>query len=299
MRQGFSNLVRVLGINNHTINIIHANGRSSSPLAPHIYWNTAPQAGGGHAAQLEWRSRLTELLGRDSELQALLDWANGPETLSIKVIEAAGGVGKTRLAAETADVLNHQRKTPWRAGFVRLIDFNQSDRLQWRGHSLIIVDYPEHAPTQLAALLRAALDGLSQAGKKDKLRLLLLCREQQWISQTLGEAGVRGYVSDALRLPDLSESTGFPLLQTALSQLSPTCPPTIDASEFANWQAQSPLHRTPFWCWRWRSTSPTCLHPAHASCRGPSCCLTSSTAKQSAGATLKLGKACPLAPWPT
>jgi Tetratricopeptide repeat len=230
----------ISGNNNHILNFVNADS-SSFGFDPQIDWNTTPQAGGGFSAQLEWRTRLTPIIGRDAEQRALLDWANDAPQLSFKIIEAPGGTGKTRLAAEVAQTLSETKD--WSAGFVQLLDFEKAQRLQWQGNWLIVIDYPEHAPDRLEALFRIAKAGLSQTSAH-KLRVLLLCRSQDGIGEKLGASGVKGFLSSQLNLKELPTQDNFVLLTKALAKLMPQKVMSVDKSTFDDWQRQSTLHQT-------------------------------------------------------
>lgn len=230
----------ISGNNNHILNIVNAD-ISSFGFDPQIDWNTTPQAGGGFSAQLEWRTRLTPIIGRDAEQKALLDWANDAPQLSFKIIEAPGGTGKTRLAAEVAQTLSETKD--WSAGFVQLLDFEKAQRLQWQGNWLIVIDYPEHAPDRLEALFRIAKAGLAQTSAH-KLRVLLLCRSQDGIGEKLSASGVKGYLSSQLNLKELPTQDNFELLTKALAKLMPQKAMSVDKTAFEDWQHQSALHQT-------------------------------------------------------
>lgn len=230
----------ISGNNNHILNIANADS-SSFGFDPQIDWNTTPQAGGGFSAQLEWRTRLTPIIGRDAEQRALLDWANDAPQLSFKIIEAPGGTGKTRLAAEVAQTLSETKD--WSAGFVQLLDFEKAQRLQWQGNWLIVIDYPEHAPDRLEALFRIAKAGLSQTSAH-KLRVLLLCRSQDGIDEKLGSSGVKGFLSNQLNLKELPTQDNFELLTKALAKLMPQKAVSVDKAAFEDWLRQSALHQT-------------------------------------------------------
>jgi hypothetical protein len=234
------NSIDVSGDNNHILNIVNTDSSSFS-FIPQIDWNTTPQAGGGFAAQLEWRTRLTPIIGRDAEQKALLAWANDAPQLSFKIIEAPGGTGKTRLAAEVAQTLSETKD--WSAGFVQLLDFEKAQRLQWQGNWLIVIDYPEHAPDRLEALFRIAKAGLSQTSTH-KLRVLLLCRSQDGIAEKLSVSGVKGYLSNQLNLKELPTQDNFDLLTKALAKLMHQQAIYVNKTAFDEWQRQSTLHQT-------------------------------------------------------
>ena len=231
--------VMVAGIGNKTINIITADG-SSGGFQPRIGWNKEPQTGGGRAVWLEWRTQLTALIGRDTERRDLTEWANAHHALSFKVIEAPGGVGKTRLAAEVVQSLIDTGH--WAGGFVGLVDFERAQRLAWQDRWILVVDYPEHAPKQLAKLVSAAIDGLSK-GSQGKLRILLLCRAEHAITALLEQQGAKSFLSDPMRLGELADTDNLALLNEAIRKLGPTHA-SVNQQEFQAWFVQSPLHRS-------------------------------------------------------
>ena len=127
-----------------------------------IGWNESPQSG-ELTAWLEWRTRLTPLIGRELEQTELREWADAAHALSFKVIQADGGVGKTRLAAELAQSLLDTKR--WAGGFVSLATFERAQRLAWQGSTIVVVDYPEHSPERLSQLISAAKEGLKPTTK--------------------------------------------------------------------------------------------------------------------------------------
>ena len=248
IKQSWTNLVLVFGCNNRVVNIVNSDG-TATEFKPHVDWNLKPQAGGS-SAFLEWRARLTPLIGRADEIKQLLDWANEESPLSFKVIQAPGGIGKTRLAAEVAQILSKiNGRNGWSAGFMSLIDFRITARMQWIGNWFIVVDYPEHSPDRLAELMRAAKASLSEE-RIYKLRVLLLCRTQALLDAKLYESGAKSYLSAPIELRELSEAANFELLKQALAEMairenrSAASILPISEAEFEAWLALSPLHNT-------------------------------------------------------
>ncbi len=133
---------------------------------------------------LKWHNTVSNLYGRDQELNLLQDWAlTKDKKPSIKLLHGSGGVGKTRLAAELAKQLV---KRGWKAGFVpaglRSPDVDVA--LQGSGTgALLIVDYPEESPGLVEAVLKAAS---VQRPYTVPVRILLVSREdeQAWKSTT-------------------------------------------------------------------------------------------------------------------
>ena len=118
---------------------------------------------------LSWHTRTSEFKGRDEELAELLHWAKDGQKISIKFVTGPGGVGKSRLAAEFATILQREN---WAAGFVDLRKPNT-----FRGHpegTLLIVDYPE----EYRSAVKELFQDLAELQSVEKLRVLFLTRQQ-------------------------------------------------------------------------------------------------------------------------
>lgn len=204
-----------------------------------IGWNESPQ--GKEAVWLDWRCRLTPLIGREAEQKELRDWANSHHALSFKVIQADGGTGKTRLAAEFAQSLIDTKR--WAGGFVHLKKFEQAQRLAWQGNTVVVVDYPEHSPERLAQLIAAAKEGLEPGNKKHKLRILLLCRSSSGVNDLLNQQDAQSYTSSPMALGELAGKGNLNLLNQSLSRLAPKAP-SVSQADFDVWLTESPLHST-------------------------------------------------------
>jgi hypothetical protein len=204
-----------------------------------IGWNERSQSS-ELTAWLEWRTRLTPLIARETEQTELREWANSSPSLSFKVIQAEGGVGKTRLAAELAQSLIDTKR--WNGGFVNLASFERAQRLAWQGNTIVVVDYPEHSPERLAQLIAAAKEGI-KTDKKHKLRILLLCRSQQGVNDLLNKQGAQSYATKPLVLRELAGKCNLNLLNQSLTKLAPQAA-SVSQVEFEVWLAQSELHKT-------------------------------------------------------
>ena len=159
----------VVGGNSGIVYQIH-NG-VDPPAPPRLNWETDLPTGGPFKIfnLLSWKSRLSPvLIGRERQQQDLLDWATGGRDLRIRLLTGPGGAGKTRLAAEVAELLP---KSAWHAGFVSL---GKASPLPLSDKGLfIVIDYPEELPSQIRALFQTA------AQIKDTpapIRVLLLSR---------------------------------------------------------------------------------------------------------------------------
>ena len=98
---------------------------------------------------LNWKSRLTPMLGREPELRALHAWADTSSKISIRLMIGEGGVGKTRLAFEFAEQL---KDNDWQAGEAQGLDGCWYTGSQG---TLLVIDYPEQRPERITALLEA------------------------------------------------------------------------------------------------------------------------------------------------
>ena len=126
-----------------------------------------PQQAPDLFALLGWHAKLSDFGGRDDELAALGAWAADDRPISVKFVIGEGGVGKSRLAAEFASLL---QRDEWSAGFV---DLRRPHDFQLKqAGSLLVVDYLEENRSAVGELLRD-LAGLSSP---DRLRVLFLTR---------------------------------------------------------------------------------------------------------------------------
>lgn len=133
---------------------------------------------------LDARSQVVGFLGREAELRQLQEWRDsGTKRLSVRLLHAPGGQGKTRLATEFA---RRSREQPdrWQvlqaqvgAGPAEVADDSASAGV------LVIVDYAEMwAHSELVRLLS---DPLLQQPKP--VRVLLIGRTVRWYAALCGE----------------------------------------------------------------------------------------------------------------
>lgn len=195
------NILMVFGWNNTVINIVGPDG--SYTATPKVVWNERPQMGGGSAALLGWRSRLSDLHARDAELDELETWLDKENQLSLKIVCGNGGVGKTRLAAEFATKVDERKG--WKSGFIDLETFSEAQSLEWRGKWLLLIDYPEQSPDRLLKLLKLVGQRLGHAKKSDSLKVLLLSRSYEQAETLICDAKMQSYYDGTIGL------TGFGL----------------------------------------------------------------------------------------
>lgn len=167
--------------NNGNITLINAIGGVAMPVELRIPWNPVALIENPSPSQLlTWHGRLTPLIGRTPELAALQRWVDSPANVSVWILAGEGGIGKTRLAAEFAELLVAKK---WSAGFVDLARFNDAASLTLDKRTLLLVDYPEERPDQLARLF----DLLKRHTGPHKLRVALLTRSAPDVKKRLAE----------------------------------------------------------------------------------------------------------------
>ena len=227
----------IFGSNNHNVSIVNTSGQNATLAISPIKWSKPQQNDKSGAANLAWRAKYTPLIGRGTEMAELKSWLNEKQTLSFKIIHADGGAGKTRLAAELA-VAVHDKG--WQAGMVSLIDFVAAQSMSWVGKNLLVIDYPEHAPSKLAEIIRLCVAAHGNADQKTRLRVLLLCRQAQAVEVTLRESGAEHYTTSALCLDTLNTEAQWALFCEVLKQGRVTASP--NQKLFDVWRNQNSLH---------------------------------------------------------
>jgi tetratricopeptide (TPR) repeat protein len=140
------------------------------------------------------------LVGRDSVMQELWSWLRSDAPISVRLLVARGGVGKTRLALQLCE---EAVREGWHTGFItraELERFRAQQNLSmwgWQRPTLAIIDYS----AAKLSLLRPWLTELAaNLGEKSPLRLLLLERHAEAQSGWWYELAGRGDAdSDAIR----------------------------------------------------------------------------------------------------
>ncbi|WP_129785031.1 tetratricopeptide repeat protein [Promicromonospora panici] len=142
--------------------------------------------------------RTVPFLGRTAELASLLDWCGGPEPVAARLISGPRGVGKTRLARETAHEMAH-------AGWTCLDVPDGAEpaalaAIPDGAPAVLVVDGADTRGPALADLLRAAARGRNGA-----LRILLVARGTgQWFDRlTTTDLAVRALLEPARSADDL------------------------------------------------------------------------------------------------
>jgi tetratricopeptide (TPR) repeat protein len=118
---------------------------------------------------LSWRTPVASLVGRDKELDDILDWANDRAPVRVRLLSGPGGSGKSRLAFELARTLD--KSGEWTAGFVQP---DADGDIEHNGrHLLVILDYAEQYRSQVLRFLKL-LSILPSSNRS--IRVLLLSR---------------------------------------------------------------------------------------------------------------------------
>jgi hypothetical protein len=203
-----------------------------------IAWQKPQQ---DNASWLEWRAQLTPLIGRDTEMTALKTWLNETHALSFKIIHADGSAGKTRLAAELASTVHNKG---WQAGMVSLQDFTTADTLTWLGHTLLVLDYPEHSLEAVEKLIRLCVNQTGSQGTSNKLRVLLLCREPAAVQTSLKNGGAQTTIASPMHLSMLAPTDQFALFQAAMTARGQRQSKDLN-TDFTDWQSRNALHHEP------------------------------------------------------
>ncbi|BCT74190.1 hypothetical protein SCMU_00320 [Sinomonas cyclohexanicum] len=117
--------------------------------------------------------------GREDEIARLSSWLDRKERLSIRLLTAPGGHGKSRLAQE---LMAKAEGTGWDAAFVR--DFASVAFRHVSKPSLWVVDYAETKGPELAEMIQQ----LSRVRLNVPVRILLLARSAGDWWRTLGSS---------------------------------------------------------------------------------------------------------------
>lgn len=137
---------------------------------PILRWQSSLDPPGG---LLHAKHRVVPFHRRERELADLQNWCQAPDPIRVRLYTGAGGMGKTRLALETALKM---REEGWWTGFATA-EALRSPEDAWKalarpeGKLLLIVDYAEGERTFLAGVLREM-----RKVRRGPFRLLLLAR---------------------------------------------------------------------------------------------------------------------------
>ncbi|MFE0594084.1 tetratricopeptide repeat protein [Micromonospora echinospora] len=155
------------------------------------------------------RHQVVPFTGRDVELDALSTWMGGAEPVSVRLVHAAGGQGKTRLARHVAAQAHAAGWLTWR---VLHTPEQQSAGSRWEapggGGALVVVDYADRWPASDLNRLVTDLNAVSlRTGLV--LRVLLLARSAGFWWAALRDRldSEHAVTAEAHLLPPLDEHT--------------------------------------------------------------------------------------------
>ena len=168
-------------------------------------------------------TRSIDLVGREMELDDLRGWLHKETPISVRVLTANAGYGKTRLALELIEEMVSQG---WHAGFLtraELTRFRKQRDLAgwgWNVPILAVVDYASASARDLHAWLKELADNAiwdnAEARNGRPLRLLLLERQAERGSGWWAEVFGRGDDAAVLeKLADPSEPVALRPLDDA------------------------------------------------------------------------------------
>lgn len=100
------------------------------------------------------RHQVLPFTGRDTELDEMNAWMSGGETISVQLIHAAGGQGKTRLARHVAAQAHTAGWVTWRVLHTPRQQPSSHMDVPAGGGALIVIDYADRWP---AAAISTAL----------------------------------------------------------------------------------------------------------------------------------------------
>ena len=141
---------------------------------PSLIWDNPPEKLDEVYKLLSWHVRLTCLIGRAEELAHLHSWLTPSPRPRVRFLSGPGGAGKTRLAAELADM---SRTQGWTAGFWRL-DKPAIFPITREG-LLLIIDYPEEDRSGVRSLL-ADLSNLETLNAPIRVLFLTRMPMERW-----------------------------------------------------------------------------------------------------------------------
>lgn len=235
-RQTVGNVV--VGGNTGLIYQVFGNGQPPAP--PVVHWaDGLPTKGDPFEIfnLLSWKCRLApKLIGRDSEISDLVAWAQSDAKLRIRFLVGDGGAGKTRLAAEVADIL---ASSGWHAGFSAL---EQDIAFPLSGSGLLLLfDYPEAWPDQVKTLLRQAA---SLPSNSAPIRILLLSRRsfEEWKDDVIQCGASHLCDSQAVNIGALDSAGATALFKDVATRLAHhrgLGTPRFDDSAIDRWVAQN------------------------------------------------------------
>ena len=242
-----TNTTSVGGDNFGSITQYITNADSGARLDLSLAWHpVANNPDAPNSALLKWSGQLTPFLGREAELERLHQWYSTQARVSVLIVAAEGGMGKTRLAAEFAQAL---RAKQWRAGFAVLAQLNRWPSLATEGDTLLIIDYPE---SDIAALQHLMALANRFDAPTHRLRILLLTRNVTDIRNSL-QAGQAAHLceTNALKIDSVAVNAYalFESARCATLIASGAAVKPYDHARFGAWRTAPCCTSHPCFCW--------------------------------------------------
>lgn len=157
---------------------------------------------------LQPRYAVVPLVGRTELLNSLREWMSSDETMAVRLLHAAGGHGKTRIAVELASEVVAGGGTVLRADHdpAAVSGAAGAAAVPDGGRLLVVVDYADRWPVSHLLALLGRLSAFSTT-KSAAVRVLLLGRSAQhwWPHLCDRFASEHGVESRAIALPPLAE----------------------------------------------------------------------------------------------
>ncbi|MET8197997.1 tetratricopeptide repeat protein [Micromonospora taraxaci] len=155
------------------------------------------------------RHQMVPFIGRDTELEVLDRWMGGDEPVSVRLIHAAGGQGKTRLARHVAAQANTAGWMTWRVlHALGQQPTGSPEEMSASAGALVVVDYADR--WQASDLNRLITDMTALSLRTGLvLRMLLLARSAGFWWSALRDRidSDHGILAEAQALPPLDEHT--------------------------------------------------------------------------------------------
>lgn len=168
----------------------------------------------GDSALLRAQFGVVPYHGRSEEHAEILGWCTSSESISLRLLTGAGGMGKTRMLIELAKDLEDRG---WLAGFLTEGEADRAPILAWEAlvardkPLFLVVDYAETRRDLLVPLIRGMLDLENE--RRLRVRVVLLARAAfDWWEQLKWEGDG---VGEFLRGPVTSQNLLRPLANEA------------------------------------------------------------------------------------
>lgn len=194
---------------------------------------------------LSWNARLADLIGREKEKADLLNWAQGEPGVRFRILSGEGGVGKTRLAHEVAQVLAQDQN--WSAGLVPVTRPLPLD-VGAKG-CFLFIDYAEERRDELwHRMLEIAH---APHDKARCIRVMLLSRhgKNYWNSFIIASGAYHVWDDDYYLSEHMNASDAWAIYQSAFQRVPRITgqrdPQLVDEATFNIWLQREKINERP------------------------------------------------------